>query len=99
MHEVILDAEMCAQMEASPENHPTTRWAVYVNVAMDSTGLGDLCCLAVGKDNTYDSPPASLPHSPNGPGWKYRFIGWANLGSGVVDPIEERDAQKEKLDD
>lgn len=63
----------------------TTRWAVYRNMAMDSSTLGHLQFLAIGPDNTLKQPPPRYPDSHLGLGWKYLFVGWINLETGEVE--------------
>jgi len=66
--------------------HSTTRWAAYQNVALDSAGLGHLQFLAVGPDNTYQEPPKQYPaDTSSGMGWRYRFCGWVDMETGIVE--------------
>lgn len=68
------------------QSTPSTRWAAYQNVALDSYALGDLRFLATGPDHTYKKPPERYPDTPQlGVGWKFQFVGLVNLDTGLVE--------------
>ena len=67
------------------------QWAAYQNVALDSIGLGHLQFLQYGPERTFETPPASMPDTQAGVGWKYRHVGFVDLASGevvCVEPVE-----------
>jgi len=78
------EQEAIEQMRQSPYNFDDTRWAAYQNRALDSAGLGHLQFLAVGPRNTYKEKPPQFPDTAQGVGWKYRFVGWVDLGTGEI---------------
>jgi hypothetical protein len=59
-------------------------WAVYENQQMDSSHYGDMICVRFGPDCTYKTPPEHAPDGHYGAGWKYRYVGMADLESGEV---------------
>lgn len=67
-------------------NSPHKQWAVYQNVAMDSSNRGHLRFLAVGPDCTFKEPPPRYPDTASGVGWRYIFIGWVDLDAGATKP-------------
>lgn len=79
------EPEALEQMKGSPYNYDDTRWAAYQNQAMDSSSAGHLQFLAVGPKNTLKEAPEQAPDTQHGTGWKYRFVGWVDLETGVVD--------------
>jgi len=83
-----VEPETLEEMKTSPYNHEDTRWAVYQNMALDSVNVGHMQFLAVGSQNTFKEPPGRIPDSPAGLGWRYGFIGWVDLESGVVEKAE-----------
>ena len=72
-------------MKASGSNYSDTRWAVYENLDLGHPDAGQLVFLPIGPHNTFKSRPASPPDSPYGFGWRYCFIGWANLETGLIE--------------
>jgi len=61
------------------------RWAVYQNMALDSANCGHLQFLAVGPEQSHTTPPEQYPADTQaGLGWRYRFVGWADMASGEV---------------
>jgi len=80
--------EALAQMEALLTNRPDTRWAAYVNAALDSHNCGHLQFLAVGPGNTFAEPPKKYPFdTASGMGWRYLFAGWVDMDTGEVKPV------------
>lgn len=61
------------------------RWACYQNVALDSADHGRLQFLKIGPDCTHTQPPAHMPDTHVGLGWKYLFCGYVNLETGQVE--------------
>lgn len=72
------------QMKNSPYNYKDTRWAAYQNHDMNSGHFGHLQFLAVGPQNTFKEPPARMPDTDVGLGWRYLFVGWVDLNTGEV---------------
>ena len=72
-------------MKASDDNHSDTRWAVYENLDLGHPDAGRLVFLAIGPRNTLKSRPICAPDGPYGFGWRYGFLGWANLETGLVE--------------
>jgi len=66
---------------------PGTRWAVYQNLAMDSSSRGHLQFLRVGDGCTHKEPPRHYPDTENGLGWKYWFIGFVDLKTGEINEV------------
>lgn len=83
MDEARADEEALAIMrERAREN---TRWAAYQNVALDSRNCGHVQFLHVGNGCTFAEPPAQYPlDNEHGMGWRYRFIGYVDLATGLV---------------
>lgn len=77
--------EALAQMRERGGN-----WAAYVNIAMDSAGLGTLQFLQFGAGCTFAEPPARCPDTHLGTGWKFQFAGIVDLTSGKI--IESTEA-------
>lgn len=80
-------SEALEAMKESPYNHPTTRWAAYQNMALDSANCGHLQFLAIGPDNTIKKAPERYPaDTRSGMGWRYLHVGWVDLETGEVEP-------------
>ena len=63
-----------------------SRWAAYQNQALDSVNAGQLQFLLVGLGRTYSAPPEQYPaETVAGMGWRYRFVGYVNLETGLVE--------------
>lgn len=87
MTNIDVDPEALANMRARGGT-----WAAYQNVAFDSAAFGQLQFLRVGVGCTYVVPPPAYPTDTlMGLGWRYRFIGYVDLATGVV----QRDAPRE----
>jgi hypothetical protein len=76
--------------QIEPETLNTLRqrggsWAVYQNLAWDSVGAGHITFLKFGPGCTHEIPPAHMPDTAAGCGWKYRHVGFVDLNSGRVD--------------
>lgn len=84
----LIDAQSLKDMAAYIKNgHSTTCWAAYQNTALDSAGCGQLQFLAVGPCNTHETPPDCYPaDTQHGAGWRYRFVGWVDLATGIIRP-------------
>lgn len=65
------------------------RWAVYQNVALDSSTRGELQYLLVGKNRTHKKPPPHMPDTSRGLGWKWNFIGWVDVEKEEVIPLDD----------
>ncbi len=59
-------------------------WFAYQNHAMDSANLGHLQFLCCGDGCTFTEPPARMPESHLGIGWRYLLVGKVNLESGEI---------------
>jgi len=84
-----IDMSVIKQIRMSTYNYEDTRWAAYQNLEKDSVNVGHMQFLAVGSKNTFKKPPKNMPDSPHGLGWRYKFIGWVNLGTGNIDTKEQ----------
>ena len=62
------------------------RWAAYQNHDMSSRNLGHVQFLKYGKDCAFKQPPKTYPdtHACVG-GWRYVFVGFVNLQTGVIE--------------
>ena len=63
-------------------------WFAYQSHDMSSRTLGDLQFLQYGPGRTYSEPPARMPNTQRGLGWRYLLVGRVNLESGVIIPQE-----------
>ncbi len=79
-----LDLQTVEQMVAFCVDYPEARWAAYQNHAMDSAGLGHLRCMAIGPECTFKEAPERHPDTQEVIGWRYLFVGWADLETGMV---------------
>jgi len=50
-------------------------WAVYQNLAHDSTTRGQIIFLRYGEGCTHTKPPPHAPDGAHGTGWKYLLVG------------------------
>lgn len=84
-------------------------WAAYENVALDSSGAGDLQFLRYGEGCTLMFPTEAFPTDTHvGMGWKYRFKGFVDLKTGKIqrcrclirhpETKEERDKVNEAME-
>lgn len=78
--------EALAQMKERAQ--PETRWAAYENKALDSITLGELRFLKIGKGCTFAAPPERYPDTAHGTGWRHWFVGYVNLDTGKIEPVE-----------
>ena len=60
-------------------------WFCYQNMALDSASLGHLKFLCCGTGCTFVEPPARMPDSHLGIGWRYLLVGKVNLESGTIE--------------
>jgi hypothetical protein len=73
----------------SPEALATMRergadWFAYQSHDMSSRTLGDLQFLQCGPSRTYSEPPARMPDTEHGLGWRYLLVGKVNLETGEI---------------
>jgi len=66
------------------------RWAAYQNKDLGHPDLGHLQFLAVGPDCTFPTPPKRHPDTATAINWRYCFVGWVNLETGDIEPLDER---------
>lgn len=60
------------------------RWAVYQNHDLGSSQVGHIQFLQYGPERTHKAPPAHMPDSASGLGWRYLFVGYVDLPAGRV---------------
>jgi hypothetical protein len=63
---------------------PGQTWFAYQNHAMDSSSLGHLQFLCCGPSCTFTEPPARMPDSHLGIGWRYLLVGRVDMGTGEI---------------
>jgi hypothetical protein len=63
---------------------PGQTWFAYQNHAMDSASLGHLQFLCCGHGCTFTEPPARMPDSHLGIGWRYLLVGRVDLETGKI---------------
>jgi hypothetical protein len=80
-----IEASSLEQMRSRAR--PDTRWAAYENKAFDSASFGHQQFLLVGSGCTFQDPPEKLP-SDRIVSWRYLFIGYANLETGMIELSE-----------
>jgi hypothetical protein len=73
----------------SPEALTTIRerggdWFAFQSRDMSSRTLGDLQFLQCGPGRTYLEPPARMPDTKHGIGWRYLLVGKVNLETGEI---------------
>jgi hypothetical protein len=84
----MIDEEALEQMRERLK--PNTKWAAYQNVALDSGHAGHIQFLHVGEGRTFtdETLPEAFPFDNEwGMGWRYRFIGWANLDTRGIERV------------
>ena len=81
-----ITSEALATMRASGG-----RWAAYECHALDSSLVGALRFLKVGKGCTFEVPPERWPGDGPVP-WSFVLVGWVDLAGGTVQPKEAPDA-------
>lgn len=64
--------------------YPDDRWFAYENQALDSSNRGEVQYLLVGKERTHKVPPAHMPDTSRGLGWKWQSLGEVDLETGCV---------------
>lgn len=79
-----------ATLQAMRDMSEGGTWYAYQNRALDSASLGHLQFLKVGPTCTYKEPPARMPDTQAGLGWRYILVGMVDLESGDIKPIEEK---------
>jgi hypothetical protein len=62
-------------------------WFAFQNHAMDSASFGHLQFLQCGPGRTYTEPPAKMPDTQHGTGWRYLLVGKVNLETGAIEEI------------
>lgn len=73
------------------------RWAVYENHDLGHPDMGRLAALKIGPGCTFQHPPKVSPDRDDvGPGWRYLFVGWANLSTGKVERCPWPEPSKEE---
>lgn len=80
--DLLIDEELNALKAGKQEG---ARWAVYVCDVLDSAELGMRRFLLIGPTCTFKEPPHRMPDTPRYIGWKYGFVGWANLETREID--------------
>ncbi len=89
MTTLILGTET-AEPEALAQMHERGgRWAAYQNHDLGSAEIGRLMFLQVGPGRTFEEPPKRYPDTQHGLGWRYLFVGWVDLETGAIQPVEE----------
>ena len=63
---------------------PGQTWFAYQNHAMDSASLGHLQFLCCGPGCTFSEPPARMPDSHLGIGWRYLLVGRIDMETGEI---------------
>jgi len=63
---------------------PDQTWFAYQNHAMDSSNLGHLQFLCCGPGCTFSEPPARMPDSHLGIGWRYLLVGRVDMSTGEI---------------
>ena len=63
-------------------------WYAYQNHAMDSAALGHIQFLRCGAGCTHTEPPARMPDTQFGMGWKYLPVGKVNLELGKIEEVQ-----------
>jgi hypothetical protein len=63
---------------------PGRAWFVHQNHALDSANLGNLKFLCCGLGCTFVEPPARMPDSHLGIGWRYLLVGKVDLEAGEI---------------
>lgn len=82
------DEESLAAMMHNPLTSGGARWAAYQNHALDSREIGHLRFIAIGEDCTFKEPPSRHPDTNDVIGWKYVWVGWVDLETGLIVPKE-----------
>lgn len=60
-------------------------WYAYQSMDMSSRTLGDLQFLQVGPERTHKTPPARMPDTQAGLGWRFLLVGKVNLEAGTIE--------------
>lgn len=80
------DPDVVEIMKSSPHNFSDTRWAAYQNHDLGHRDIGHLQFLAVGPQNTVkEAPKPRLPDYPDRINWRYQFVGFVNLETGLIE--------------
>ena len=77
---------ICSEFALKTMRERGGTWAVYQNMALDSSLAGHYQFLKVGDGCTYLAPPTKYPMDTSyGTGWKYLYRGMLNLSTGLVE--------------
>ena len=79
-----IDTDVVMALVTSEANHEDTTWHAYENHDIGHSHAGEIQFLAVGKSNTIKEPPARLPDSGLGLGWRYQYVGMVDIIEGVI---------------
>lgn len=82
-------SESVEDMKRSRCNLKDTKWVAFQNHVMDSEAFGHIIFLAIGPENMIKDVPKHLPDSEHGMGWKYRFVGYINLKTGLIEKVQD----------
>jgi hypothetical protein len=63
---------------------PGQTWFAFQNHPMDSADLGRLQFLCCGSGCTFTDPPARMPDSHLGIGWRYLLVGKVDMETGEI---------------
>jgi hypothetical protein len=77
-------SKLLGNPKINPEALETMRyrggeWWAFQSHDMSSRTLGDLQFLQCGSGRTYSEPPARMPGTEHGLGWRYLLVGKVNL--------------------